>query len=116
MRRKGKLPAGWIIPGRREQLSIVWSQGKKIGPAFGVAVLTAITALAAFAAEDRPPDEIGPNSRAWIITSSNSAGSDLQLQAQRPAANLVANLDQPDAAFASAIPRLVEMATGMNFW
>jgi len=117
MRRKRKLPAGWINPGRRERLSTVWSQGKKIRRVFyAVAVITALTALAAFAAEDRPPDEIGPNSRVWVATSTDLAASNAQLQT-RTALDPFAAPDQAVAAQPQRPPsRIEEVATGMNFW
>src|SRR5437660_3865116 len=117
MRRKRKLPAGWIIPGRREQLSFVASRRKRIRRVFyAVAVITALRALAAFAAEDRPPDEIGPNSRVWVATSTDLAASDAQLQT-RTALDPFAAPDQAVAAQPQPPPsRFEEVATGMNFW
>jgi len=75
------------------------------------------TPLSAQTAVDRPPDQIGPNSKVWITTSSNSVTEDTQLTAVATK-NLVAALDQ-DAAPAPdkpVISRVEEIMTGMNYW
>jgi len=61
----------------------------------------AAPATAVSVTQERPPDEIGPNSRTWFVKSPSSAPADAQADgaAEKPARS-----------------RVEEIATGMNFW
>jgi NedA-like, galactose-binding domain len=70
----------------------------------------------------RPPDQIGPNSRVWIVKPENPPAAQPNLNgrgAARKARNVGANADQDAEASASEAPtgsRIEEIVTGMNYW
>ena len=78
----------------------------------------------------RPPDQIGPNSRVWIVKATNAVAADLEVTAidaaTRNALNAFADADQDATAPANdtalsmaeapAVSRVEEIATGMNYW
>lgn len=65
-------------------------------------------ALEVFSATvDRPPDDIGPNERTWILTSKGDPALDPQIKPT----TIVANGAEKVAA-----RRVTQIATGMNFW
>src|SRR5260221_2531867 len=77
------------------------------------------TTLSAQTAVDRPPDQIGPNSKVWITTATNSVTEETQLTTVATR-NLVAVLGH-DAApepvpEKPVISPLEENMNGMNYW
>jgi hypothetical protein len=77
----------------------------------------------------RPPDQIGPNSRVWVVKAGDSATTDAGLNTVAVGAanplNVFANADQDAApagdamvsvAEAPTVSRVEEIATGMNYW